>query len=138
MNTQSKRFDLQSARAVSKQDNLSKEFNLEGVSSLSNKYSLDLSEEFTSNFFDESSKAWMLNKRRCGASYIYVCGKPKCRNKVKGGGGILCKYHAANIGLQETPHIQVKGFDSKPMNEWLDSFSKAPTLTLQKVKEQPN
>jgi hypothetical protein len=102
MNTQPKKFDLQSARGFCKEDNLS--------------------EEFDKDFFDESSKAWLLNKRRYGASYIYICGKPKCKNRVKGGGGILCKYHAANIGLQETPHIQTKGFDSKPMNEWLDSF----------------
>ncbi len=102
-------------------------------------------EEFTQAFFEESSKAWMLNKKRYGASYAYVCGKPKCKNRVKEGGGVLCKYHQAKIGIRETPHIQVincqshalainkffsvpggteknKGFDSKPMNEWLDGF----------------
>ena len=94
--------------------------------------------EFTQAFFEESSKAWMLNKKRYGASYAYVCGKPKCKNRVKEGGGVLCKYHQAKIGIRETPHIQLKGFDSKPMNEWLEEFNKAPTLTPQKVKEQPN
>ena len=29
--------------------------------------------EFTSDFFDESSKAWLQNKVRYGASYRYRC-----------------------------------------------------------------
>ena len=29
--------------------------------------------EFTSDFFDESSRAWLSNKVRCGSSYAYKC-----------------------------------------------------------------
>ncbi len=29
--------------------------------------------EFDAKFFDEASRAWMINKRRCGASYVYRC-----------------------------------------------------------------
>ena len=29
--------------------------------------------EFSAKFFDESSKAWMQNKRRKGESMVYVC-----------------------------------------------------------------
>jgi hypothetical protein len=65
-------------------------------------------DNFDSAFFDESSKAWMLNKRRYGASYIYICGKPKCKNRVKGGGGILCKYHLKLIGIEDLHSIQMK------------------------------
>jgi hypothetical protein len=68
-----------------------------------------LKEEIKDDFnFDESSKAWMLNKRRYGASYTYVCGKPKCKNRVKGGGGILCKYHNKLIGIEDLHSIQMK------------------------------
>ncbi len=42
--------------------------------------------EFDAAFFDAASQAWLANKRRCGASYVYRCvhicsdGK-KCINK---------------------------------------------------------
>ena len=29
--------------------------------------------EFDAKFFDESSKAWMANKRRKGESMVYIC-----------------------------------------------------------------
>jgi hypothetical protein len=29
--------------------------------------------EFTAEFFDESSKAWMENKKKIGASMVYKC-----------------------------------------------------------------
>jgi hypothetical protein len=56
-------------------------------------------EEFSPEWFDESSKAWMANKRRVGrgGGYIYVCehirsnGKP-CRRPVCGKSH-LCKSH---------------------------------------------
>lgn len=44
------------------------------------------SQVFDSAFFDEASAAWMANKRRVGASYVYRCihigrnGTP-CKNK---------------------------------------------------------
>jgi hypothetical protein len=34
-------------------------------------------QEFTSEFFDASSRAWMANKERSGASVGYVCTIPK-------------------------------------------------------------
>ena len=34
-------------------------------------------QEFTSEFFDASSRAWMANKERSGASVGYVCMVPK-------------------------------------------------------------
>lgn len=37
--------------------------------------------EFTSKFFDESSKAWLENKIRCGASYAYKCSYIHSNNK---------------------------------------------------------
>ena len=39
-------------------------------------------EEFTPEWFDASSAAWNLNKRRVGASYVYVCTEPLCKRKV--------------------------------------------------------
>jgi hypothetical protein len=81
--------------------------------------------------FDESSNAWMLNKRRYGASYIYICGKPKCKNRVKGGGGILCKYHLKLIGIEDLHSIQMK------TNVLLNNdFYSAPTLSQD--TEPPN
>jgi len=42
--------------------------------------------EFTAEFFDESSKAWMENKVRRGASMAY-----KCTIKTKAGKACVCK-----------------------------------------------
>ena len=40
--------------------------------------------EFSPEWFDASSKAWMSNKKKCeNATYVYVC-------KKKGRGGHLC------------------------------------------------
>jgi hypothetical protein len=54
-------------------------------------------EEFTAEFFDGSSRSWMANKIRRGASMVYKCkvtcqtGNP-CRNAaVKMG---VCKQHS--------------------------------------------
>ena len=54
----------------------------------------DTLEEFTPEWFDACSHAWMLNKKRCGASYVYVCDKPKCKNKVFSSASTLCRFHA--------------------------------------------
>ena len=35
--------------------------------------------EFTADFFNESSRAWMLNKLRRGASMVYKCNAT-CKN----------------------------------------------------------
>jgi hypothetical protein len=53
-------------------------------------------EEFTPDFFDESSKAWMMNKKRAGCSYEYVCKKEKCKNKCFKNTD-WCKWHQSQI-----------------------------------------
>ena len=40
-----------------------------------------MNSEFTSQWFDESTRAWLANKKRNGHQYKYVCGVEKC---VKG------------------------------------------------------
>ena len=46
-----------------------------------------MNSEFTAEFFDESSKAWMANKRRVGHSMVYICTATTktgnaCKNRV--------------------------------------------------------
>jgi hypothetical protein len=41
--------------------------------------------EFTAEFFDDSSRAWMMNKKRNGASMLYICSHAisttrRCKN----------------------------------------------------------
>lgn len=57
--------------------------------------------EFTAEFFDESSRAWMQNKKRIGESMIYRCDyeiavdRP-CKNNAKMPTGISprrCRVH---------------------------------------------
>ncbi len=38
-------------------------------------------EEFSPEWFDYSSKMWMMNKKRVGQGYEYKCKKEKCKNK---------------------------------------------------------
>ena len=40
--------------------------------------------EFSPEWFDSCSRAWLANKKRDGHSYIYKCGVETCRNRVKG------------------------------------------------------
>lgn len=47
--------------------------------------------EFTPEWFDLSSRAWLANKKRSGYSYTYKCGLENCKNKVKN--TINCKHH---------------------------------------------
>ena len=51
-------------------------------------------EEFSPEWFDACSKAWLANKKRCGASYSYKCIQPKCKNKLWSDTSDLCKFHA--------------------------------------------
>lgn len=51
-----------------------------------------MTEEFTPEFFDLSSRAWMANKKRVGYSYTYTCAVEKCKNRVKGG-CLNCEHH---------------------------------------------
>jgi len=39
-------------------------------------------QEFTAEFFDESSRAWMANKIRKGASMVYKCEIKTCMSKA--------------------------------------------------------
>ena len=54
-------------------------------------------EEFSPEWFDACSKAWMKNKKRMGASYVYVCEKEGCKNKVLMNHSDHCKWHAQQI-----------------------------------------
>ena len=38
--------------------------------------------EFSAEWFDASSKAWMNNKKRIGQIYIYICEHPSCKRTV--------------------------------------------------------
>ena len=49
-------------------------------------------EEFSPEWFDYSSKMWLLNKRKHGQSYEYVCKKEKCKN-TPFRGTEWCKWH---------------------------------------------
>ena len=48
--------------------------------------------EFSPEWFDSCSRAWLANKKRDGHSYMYKCGVESCRNRVKG--GVNCSAHA--------------------------------------------
>jgi hypothetical protein len=60
-------------------------------------------EEFTAEFFTESSKAWMLNKKRQGASMAYICqglykNSEPCTRAATNftvGNGIYCRIHVS-------------------------------------------
>jgi hypothetical protein len=65
-------------------------------------------EEFTAEFFDDSSKAWMANKVRAGPSMTYKCqgstrdNKP-CKviaRKFDFGTKVYCRIHASQ-GIEE-------------------------------------
>ena len=49
--------------------------------------------EFSAEWFDSCSRAWLANKKRDGYSYIYKCGVEDCKKGVKGGCG-NCSAHA--------------------------------------------
>jgi len=57
-------------------------------------------EEFTAEFFDESSKAWLQNKVRMGASMVYKC-KGVCKD------GELCKRTASMFHLSKGPYCRL-------------------------------
>ncbi len=53
--------------------------------------------EFTSEFFDDASRAWLANKKRVGASYVYMCihiksNQTQCKNRVWKNSE-FCYYH---------------------------------------------
>jgi hypothetical protein len=48
--------------------------------------------EFTSSFFDSSSRAWLANKKRNDQSYKYKCGVEDCPVLTKASAN--CKKHA--------------------------------------------
>ncbi len=64
--------------------------------------------EFTATFFDESSKAWMMNKKRKGESYIYTYFQevPVIQKEDSKGG--------QKEGLRRSPRLRNRS--SKPSN----------------------
>ena len=48
--------------------------------------------EFSPEWFDISSQAWLANKKRVGASYVYVCSMDLCKRVVKEGFD-MCSIH---------------------------------------------
>ena len=48
--------------------------------------------EFTSSFYDSSSRAWLANKKRNDQSYKYKCGVEDCPVLTKSSAN--CKKHA--------------------------------------------
>jgi hypothetical protein len=59
-------------------------------------------EEFSPEWFDYSSKMWMMNKKRVGQSYVYVCKKEGCKNKPHLRTD-WCVWHHPEIKQEETP-----------------------------------
>lgn len=60
-------------------------------------------QEFSPEWFDESSKAWRANKKRSGQSWKYLCSEPLCKrvsfgfeslaSGCGGAGDRLCRMH---------------------------------------------
>jgi hypothetical protein len=38
--------------------------------------------EFSAEWFDACTEAWMNNKKRIGEMYVYICEHPSCKRKV--------------------------------------------------------
>lgn len=78
-----------------------------------------MDKEFTATFFDESSKAWMMNKKRKGYSYVYVCKKEKCKNKCHLNTD-FCKWHNPHVqSIRRSPRFRPhlsNNHPSKPSN----------------------
>ena len=75
--------------------------------------------EFTPEWFDLSSRAWLANKKRAGASYKYKCAVEKCKNRPTKT-SINCKHH-------EGQGIRLHGVATRSM-----------TLMNPKLLVQPN
>lgn len=71
--------------------------------------------EFSPEWFDESSKAWRANKKRCGESWKYVCSND------------LCKRVCPQI-LGEHEHLCAKHINSQCVTE--------PSLPVQQEKRR--
>ena len=54
--------------------------------------------EFSPEWFDSCSRAWLANKKRDGHSYKYKCGVEDCGNRVKGTGSTGCGNCSAHAG----------------------------------------
>ncbi len=48
--------------------------------------------EFSPEWFDMSSQSWLANKKRVGASYVYVCSMDLCK-RVNKEGFDMCSIH---------------------------------------------
>jgi len=59
--------------------------------------------EFSQEWFDASSRAWRMNKRRVGESWIYTCAKEGCnRSPIKDTN--VCKVHSYSFEPSIPPY----------------------------------
>lgn len=101
--------------------------------------------EFTPEWFDLSSRAWLANKKRSGYSYTYKCAVEECKNKVKEN-ALNCKHHEGQgivlrgivkshrQALAHPPHPMV-GQMSHPM---VGRVTRSMTRINPKLIMQPN
>jgi hypothetical protein len=67
--------------------------------------------EFSPEWFTWSSKMWLINKKRMGQSYMYVCKKKGCSNKLHKQTE-WCYWHHPEVkqetSLRRSPRIEAK------------------------------
>ena len=66
-------------------------------------------QEFSPEWFDESSKAWRANKKRVGESWKYVCSNELCKRvcpQVLGEHEHLCSRHSKSVIIAPLPPLQ--------------------------------
>lgn len=77
--------------------------------------------EFTPQFFDESSKAWLENKVKCGAGYAYKCeyihsNQKHCKKPATNNN--LCKQHyILNVSKNVSNKTKLKSGTKMPLQE---------------------
>jgi hypothetical protein len=54
--------------------------------------------EFSHEWFDASSRAWRMNKKRVGQSWTYICSREGC-NKSPIKDMNLCKVHSSVVDI---------------------------------------
>ncbi len=74
--------------------------------------------EFTPEFFNLSSRAWLANKKRVGASYVYKCAVENCKSRVKRE-SLNCKHH-------EGQGIRLHGVSTRSMTLMNPSLLRVP------------
>lgn len=78
-----------------------------------------MTDEFTSDAFDSSSRAWLANKKRVGASYVYKCAVETCKMRIPFVGN--CRWHSGRgivlkemAGLAGIPERRMDSSASRP------------------------